>query len=253
MISRTRVARLLAGYRDRQPAELRDVAAALVALSDLVLDFPEIAELDINPLLADSDGVVALDARIIVRTVRPDAPQSAIRPFPAELSHRVAAAGGGFLVRPIKPEDSSALVRMARGTDPEHLRLRFHGAISATSEARAARLSQIDYDREMALVAEMPDTTFGGVIRLVFDPNFEEAECAIIVRSDLQDHGIASTLLADALAYARSRGARRVWGDVMTGNTSTLSLAQHLGARVGPSPADGGLVRVEFALDALGR
>lgn len=253
MISRTRVAQLLAGYRDRQPAELRDVAAALVALSDLVLDFPEIAELDINPLLADSDGVLALDARIIVRKVRPDAPQSAIRPFPAELSHRVAAEVGDFLVRPIKPEDSGALVHMARQTDPEHLRLRFHGAISATSEARAARLSQIDYDREMALVAEMPDMTFGGVIRLVFDPNFEAAECAVIVRSDLHNHGIASTLLADAIAYARSRGARRVWGDVMTGNTATLSLAQHLGARVSSSPGERGLVRVEFALDAAER
>jgi acetyltransferase len=249
MIARTRVARLLAGYRDRPPAQLDAIAAALVSLSDLVIDFPEIAELDINPLLADAEGLIALDARIILRERNGYQDELAIRPYPKELARTLSVDDLAIQLRPIRPEDARRLSEMAKRTDPQDLRMRFHGGVSATSEAASARLSQINYDREMVFVAEMPDNSIGGVVRLVFDPNFESAEAAIIVRTDLQDRKIGRTLLAEALAYARRRGARHVWGDVLSGNSRVLGLARHLGASYGMSPADRSLTRVEFQLD----
>jgi acetyltransferase len=246
MISRTRVSKLLAGYRDRPPARLDTVAEALTALSDLVIDFPEISELDINPLLADAEGVIALDARIVVRPSDAQDDRLAVRPYPSDLVHMATIDGTSVRLRPIRPEDSDRLADMARRTDPEDLRLRFHGGLNVTSDAMTARLSQIDYDREMVFVAETPDALIGGVVRLVFDPNFESAECAIIVRSDLQNRKMGRTLLREALAYAQTRGARRLWGDVLAGNTRMLDLARELGGRLVAHPVDRRLTRVEF-------
>ena len=248
MIARTRVARLLAGYRDRPAANHAAIEAALVALSDLVIDFPEIGELDINPLLADADGVIALDARIIVAEPREGRGNLAIRPYPAHLTRTLSVDGLSFQLRPIRPEDSGVLLKMARRTAPEDLRLRFHGGVGAGSEAGAARLSQIDYDREMVFLAEMTPGDVGGVVRLVFTSDFDTAECAIIIRTDLQNRRIGRTLLNEALTYAAMRGARSVWGDVITGNAPALGLARKLGGAISHSPADGALSRVQFTL-----
>jgi acetyltransferase len=250
MISRTRVAKLLAGYRDRAPARLDDVVAALVALSDLVIDFPEITELDINPLIADAEGVVALDARIIVRKRQDTLNRLAIKPYPADLIQALPASNPPMVLRPIRPEDAALLLDFAQRTAPNDLRLRFHGAVSLASPATAARLSQIDYDREMVFLAEMKDSSISGVVRLVFDPNYEAAECAIIVRSDMHGRGIGTTLLNEALAYAGRRGASLVWGDVLTCNTSALDLARKLGGQIRMNPEDPELRRVEFGVPA---
>jgi len=247
MIGRTRVAKLLAGYRDRKPADLAALAAAMVSLSELVIDIPEVIELDINPLLADADGVVALDSRIIVGPATAVTDRLAIRPYPSELEKPIDLGDLAIRLRPIRPDDASGLTDMARRTDPADLRLRFHGGVSASSMP-AVRLSQIDYDREMAFVAELSDGSIGGVVRLVFDPDFASAECAIIVRSDVQRRTIGRTLLQEALAYAGTRGARRVWGDILNGNERTVDLARRLGARTSASPAASRLVRAEFTL-----
>ncbi|MEQ1607484.1 MAG: GNAT family N-acetyltransferase [Hyphomonadaceae bacterium] len=249
MIARTRVARLLAGFRNRPMADLNAVAATLVALSDLVIDCPEIAELDINPLLADADGVIALDARVIVRPAPENAPaRLSICAYPEELTHRLLIGDQDFLIRAIRPDDSAALVDMMHHTNPDDLRLRFHGSIGATPDRLAARLSQIDYDREMALVAIEPGGNFAGVSRLIFEPDFSAAELAILVRSDLQGEGLGRVLLSEILAHARENGASRAWGDVMRGNARFLSLARELGATQTPSPDDPKITRVEFNL-----
>lgn len=252
MIEKTRVAKLLAGYRDRPPANRLAIAEVLVALSDMIIDLPEIAELDINPLLADAQGVIALDARIVVSATAGDEgfDRLAILPYPAALSREIELADrASFRVRPIRPEDAPALMDMARRTDAADLRLRFHGAVRGLDEAAAARLSQIDYDREMALVAIAPDQSFAGVARLVFDPDFSRAEYAIIVRSDLQGRGLGRALLAEALAYARLRGASTVWGDVLIENGEMIALARGLGAHLQQIEGASELTRTSFHLD----
>ncbi len=245
MIARTRVARLLAGYRDRPPANLDAVAAALVSLSDLVTDFPQIAELDINPLLADDAGVIALDARVILAKA-PVTIGLAIRPYPSELERSVAVDGLLLAVRPIRPGDADRLADMARRTSPDDLRLRLHGALNVASPSMAARLSQIDYDREMVLIALLPDQSMAGAVRLVFDPNFECAECAIIVRTDMQGRRIGRLLLQGALEYARQKGARTVWGDILAENERMIDMARKLGAAISNSPSHPTLVRAQF-------
>jgi len=251
MIARTRVARLLAGYRDRRPAKREAIAAALVSLSDMVIDLPEITELDINPLLADADGVIALDARIVVSQAKVESENRlAIRPYPAELANRIRIHGKPVLVRPIRPDDAAALLELGRRTSATDMRLRFHGAVRVGLEEVATRLSQIDYDREMALVADEAGGSIAGVCRIAFDPEFASAECAIIVRSDTQGRGLGHALLQQTLNYARSRGASRVWGDVLAGNNRMLDLARELGAVCSRLTEVPELVRVEFQLDA---
>jgi acetyltransferase len=247
MIGRTRVARLLAGYRDHKRADLSAVAAALVSLSELVIDIPEIRELDINPLLADADGVVALDARIIVGPPSGATDRLAIRPYPAELGRRATVDGFAVQLRPIRPDDAVALTEMAHRTNADDLRLRFHPAVSA-SGVPAARLAQIDYDREMVFVAQLDDNSIGGVVRLVFDPDFSSSECAIVVRSDLQRRTIGQTLLREALAYARSRGAQKVWGYILSDNAGIVDFARQQGAQIKAGPPGSVLMRAEFVV-----
>lgn len=245
MIARTRVSKLLAGYRDRAPANQDALVGAMVSLSDLVIDMPEIVELDINPLLSDEEGVIALDARIVVgEAAIHDDVRLAIRPYPAELCEELKVPDGGvFSVRPIRPSDAPGLVEMGARTQPEHLRLRFHGVFHDIETPQAVRLTQIDYDREMAFVAVERDDTLAGVARLTFDPDFASAEYAIIVRSDVQGRGLGRALLQKLLFYARGRGARCVWGEVLAENENMLKMAREMGAISLP---DGKKIRTEF-------
>lgn len=248
MIDRPRVSRLLAGYRDRAPADLDAITAALVALSQMVIDHPTIWELDINPLLADHDGVIALDARIVVRAGTKIADRLAIRPWPRELVRDTRINGRSIELRPIRPGDAASLMQFASRTRASDLRMRFHGAVSQISETTATRLCQIDYDREMVLVAQEADAAFSGVVRLVFDPDFEAAEMAIIVRSDVQRQGLGQMLLEEALRYARLRGAKRVFGEVLSDNVATLQLARKVGGQLRRAPEDATVTRVELQL-----
>jgi acetyltransferase len=234
MISRTRIVKLLAGYRDRPAADLNAIAVTLVRLSELLVDMPEVAELDINPLLAGPQGVLALDARVAVRP--PDAKRRAalaIKPYPVELEHEVEIDGGRkLLVRPIRPEDEPHLVEMVQRSSPEDVRLRFLGALKEFPHLLAARLSQIDYDREMALIAVPAQNGAGeilGVARTVANPEGDRAEFAVMVRSDMKGHGLGFQLMKDILAHARKRGIKTVYGDVLAENTTMLHMAAELG------------------------
>jgi acetyltransferase len=248
MIARTRVARLLAGYGDRPPADVEAVAAVLVALSEIAVALPNVVELDINPLVADADGVLALDARIVIAPVSPGR-RLAIRPYPRSLERRVDIPGGErFEVRPIRPEDAPALAEMVRLSTSEDLRLRFFAPVIELSAERTARLTQIDYDREMALVAVAADAAIVGVVRLIADPENDTAEYAVMVRSDMKGRGLGSALMQAILDYARARGTARVVGTVLRENTSMLRLCADLGFTVRPDPDDPGIVIVEHSL-----
>jgi acetyltransferase len=244
MIGRTRMSRLLGSYRDRTAADHDAICATLVALSDIMIDLPEITELDINPLLADAEGVIALDARIVVRKASDTPNRLAIRPWPRELARKASIGDIDLMVRPIRPNDSDALVRFAEITSTSDLRLRFQGAVCQITEATAARLCQIDYDREMVLVADEPERGHAGIVRLIFSPEFETAEVALIVRSDMQRRGLGELLLKEAIDYARSRGAYRLTGDVLSDNRTMLDLASKLGASLHRHSEDATVTRV---------
>lgn len=247
MIGRTRVSRMLKAFRDRPAADEDLVAEVLERLSMLAIDIPEIAELDINPLLADEDGVLALDAR--VRLASPRA-RLAIRPYPDDLDGEIRLdSGERVTVRPIRPQDAPGLEHLVANTSAEDVRLRFHGGLRTLPQALAARLSQIDYDREMAMIALDDAGEIVGVSRLIADPEGEAAEFALLVRTDHQKQGLGRALLSNIVAFARRRNLRRVWGDVMSDNERMLMLTDALGFRREASE-DLRLVRVVAHLDA---
>ncbi|MGE0743837.1 MAG: GNAT family N-acetyltransferase [Rhodospirillales bacterium] len=232
-MKRTRVWRLLQAHREQPAAALDEVAATLVRVSQLLVEVPEIVELDINPLLADADGVMAVDARIrLAPPRRPGAARLAIRPYPRELEAPLTLPGGAqYLVRPIRPEDEPAIHAMFARLSPDAIRLRFFSAMRALPHHLAARLTQIDYDREMAFVAVPPHAhdDLHGVARLAADPDNERAEYAVLVRTDLVGRGLGSALMENLIAYARARGIGEVYGHVLRENAAMLELARSLG------------------------
>jgi len=247
MMAGTRIWRLLNGYRDRPPASLAQISDALVRLSQLVCDLEQIVELDINPLLADEAGVVALDARIRIGT---RATGLSIQPYPSGLSHRESVAGlGEYTLRPIRPEDAAAMERFFARLTPEDIRHRFFAPLHAMSHKLLVRLTQIDYDREMALALfDGPDIV--GVSRLVGDPDGAKAEFAVLVRSDLKGRGLGRLLLQRLIAYARGRGIRQLTGQVLEDNVMMLSLCKELGFELSSLSDAPGILRADLALTA---
>lgn len=171
--------------------------------------------------------------------------------YPRELEHKLTVPGlGAALVRPIRPEDAPALVRLFNRLSPEDVRMRFFGPIHELTPGQLARFSQIDYDREMALVLEVADeatvTELASVVRLAADPDKRQAEFAALVRSDLQGKGVGRLMMSRLIGYARQRGIGELFGDILEDNQRMRSLARALGfdvAILGP-----GVVRVTLKL-----
>ena len=234
VISRTRVAKLLAGYRDRAPADVDAVCRTLIQVAHLVTEVPEIVELDINPLWADDKGVVALDARIRLAaadSVRVD--RCSIRPYPAELEEWMTWDGQRTLVRPIKPEDGPQHIEFFNSLDPLDVRFRMFMMVRELRPSQLARFTQIDYDREMAFIATRKLDSGGwqtlGVARAVADPDNVRAEFAIIVRSDIKGRGLGRILLKKLIDYLRSRGTSEVVGEALSNNQRLLGLVKQFG------------------------
>lgn len=235
LIDRTRVARLLRGYRDKAPVNFSQLCMTLTQISQLIVDCPEIAEIDINPILVDSDGVLALDARIRVDpALRVD--RMAIRPYPEHLEEDIAMGSGRVLnLRPIRPEDEAAHYEFLSQLAPDDIRFRFFGAVKELPHTQMARLTQIDFDREMAFVAIGEKAGGGtetlGVVRTVTDPDNDNCEFAIVIRSDAKGQGLGQILLEKMIRYCRERGTRRMIGQVLPDNKTMLKLAEELGFR----------------------
>ena len=244
LVSRTRVAKLLAGYRDRPAADLEAIQRTLIRVAQLIADLPEIAELDINPLLADAEGVIALDARLkIAPASAVGTERLAIRPYPRELEETMEFDGGEVVVRPIRPEDEPAHRVLFTKLNRADVRFRFFGALREPVHSELARFTQIDYEREMAFIAARNDQTGVpetlGVARVVADPDNIAAEFAVVIRSDLKGRGLGTALLEKLIRYCRNRGTQRIIGQVLVGNTAMLRLAERLGFAATPHPEDG--------------
>jgi acetyltransferase len=251
LIARTRVSRVLAAYRDVPAARLDAVAAALVAVGQMAVDLPEIRELDLNPLLADETGVTAVDARVMLERVPERRRRPAIRPYPASWRRQVTLRGGqGFQVRPIRPEDEAAIGAMLQKVTPEDLRLRFFAPLKAFSHAFLAHLTQLDYARAMAFVA-FEDATgeVAGVVRLHAEPGLEEAEYAILLRSDLKGVGLGWTLMTLIIEWARAEGLKTIRSQVLAENTRMLALCRQLGFEITTDPDDTALRVVTLSVE----
>jgi acetyltransferase len=245
LIARTRVSRLLQAYRGKPPANISAVVEVLIRLGQLAADHPEIRELDINPLLADAEGVVALDARLRVAPAKDmAAARLAIAPYPQDLATRERLCDGTAVgLRPLRPEDEPLLHDLAAHMSAEDLRLRFFTLVRGLTHAVAARLSQLDYDRELALVAECNGTALG-VVHFFADPDNRRAEYAIAVRSDWQGRGIGYLLMSRIIDIARRRGIGELVGEVLRENQPMLQMCRELGFTIAPDPNDPALMAV---------
>ena len=253
LVQRTRVSRLLGGWRDHAPARVDAVCAVLVALSQMLADLPDLAELDINPLWADADGVLALDARVrIDAAAGGGSARFAIRPYPDQLEERAAWQGRSIVLRPIRPEDGERHRAFIERLDPEDLRMRFFQSRRALHAGELARLTQIDYEREMAFVAVAADAAGTeetlGVVRAIADPDNEEAELAIVVRSDLKQRGLGALLTRKMIGYCRDRGTRRLVALVLRENHGMQALARAEGFASDPAWKDRDALRMVLPL-----
>ncbi len=255
MIERTRVFKLLSGYRERPAADIDAIVTALVALAQLAADFPQIREFDINPLIADETGIIALDARCRLAPLAPEEarrghPHFAIRPYPREWEADAEIADfGPIRVRPVRPEDEHLTQDFFDKLTPHDIRMRLFAPMKSLSHAFVARLTQIDYAREMALVAFSPDEReILGVSRLSGDPDHERAEFAVIVRSDLKGHGLGWELMQRLIAFARQEGFAELFGYVLSENTTMLQFCRDLGFKTALDIDDATTYRVSLAL-----
>lgn len=255
LIARTRIYRLLRGYRDRPAVNIDGIALTLIKVAQLIMDHPEIVELDINPLLVDEYGVMALDARLRVeKTDKPAAARLAIRPYPKELEETIPLGDGRtLLLRPIVPEDEPALKAAFAKLTSREVRLRFFISMNTLSHMMGARLTQLDYDRDMALILTEPGipgkTEVYGVVRICADPDNEQAEYAIVVRHDMTGMGLSIVLMRRIIDYARNRGIKEIYGDVLSENRVMLKLCKVFGFTSKRVPDDPSIVRVTLKLD----
>ena len=258
MISRTRVARLLAGYRHRPPANLDAISETLIRLARMAEDLPEIAELDINPLLADADGVIALDARVVLtdpkRRIAGGADHLAIAPYPEGWREDFRDREGRLVhLRPILPTDERLYPEFFEKVTERDIRFRLFAPRRNFSHADFARWTQIDYRREMAFVA-IADRSGDllGVSRLVRDAHGEAAEFAVLVRSDMQGRGIGFALMRRLIDYARARSVKALHGEVLRENSCMRALCRALGGRETAAPDGSDSIIAELDLTGAG-
>ena len=250
-INRTRVAKLLEAVRDRPAVDKSRVIDVLLRVSELICEFPEIAELDINPLFAGPTDCLAVDARIRVK--RPSVAAEryshlAIAAYPRHLEKTVLLTGGTEMkIRPIRPEDAEGEQSFVRSLSAEARRMRFMGAISELTPEMLARFTQIDYDREMAFLATIEENGVPvqqGVARYTINPDGDSCEFAVVVKDNVQHRGIGTRLMQTLMDAAREHRLTKIEGKVLAENTKMLQLMSELGFEQRTDPEERGMVIV---------
>lgn len=255
MIRSTRAAKLLGPFRGMPPAHMKALENVLLQVSALVCELPWIREIDINPLLVDDLGAVAADARVVVASselhAQPYA-HMAIHPYPASLvSEWQTEQGATVVIRPIRPEDAEIEQSFVRSLSPEAKYLRFMSTLKELTPSMLARFTQVDYDREMALIAV--DTSTGrevqiGVARYVINPDWESCEFAIVISQHWQGHGLGRHLMLRLIDIARARGLKVMIGQILAANTRMLAMAKTLGFVIDDAEEDPGVKHVRLTI-----
>jgi len=254
LIEATRIYKLLKGFRDMPAVDLDGLALCLVKLSSLAVQHRAIRALDINPLLADGKGMIALDARIEVEdpATSPVIPP-AIRPYPVQWETKERLLNGQeVFIRPIRPDDERFYTHFMSLMTPEDIRLRLLMPVREFSHQFLARMTQIDYAREMAFVALRTQANgepeMLGVARFFADPDYEKAEYAVWARSDLKGIGLGWVLMRHLIRYAKSEGLKTLYGTVLKENTTMAQMCGELGFEVKRDPDDPMLYAVTLDL-----
>ncbi|MEI7783506.1 MAG: bifunctional acetate--CoA ligase family protein/GNAT family N-acetyltransferase [Betaproteobacteria bacterium] len=245
LIERSGLLPLLAGFRGRPACDTAALVDSLLKLSTLATELSDLVELDINPLLIDEKGVLAVDARARLRPPEQAAVVPAILPYPAELEETLMLSGQPLLIRPIRPSDGLALQQFYAQASPQDLRLRFFAARREVPLSELARYSQIDYDREMTFVALSDGVAPAGLcaeVRAVCDPDKRKAEFSLLVSTEWQRQGLGEHLLRKMMDYLRGQGTVELMGLSLAENQVMLQLARRLGFAIEPLPQDATMV-----------
>jgi acetyltransferase len=259
MMERTRVFQVLKGVRGQPGVDLPALERLMVGFSRLVIEQPHISDVEINPLLATPNRLIALDARVILHPAEvPDQklPRPAIRPYPLQyVGTWQARDGESFLIRPIRPEDETLMVAFHRGLSTDTIYQRYFSHLGYDQRVAHERLVRVcfgDYDRELALVAVRDNEATGSseivavgrLSRLHLEP---AAEFAILVSDRFQGRGLGTELLARLIEIGRAEGLERIVADILTGNGAMIAVARKAGFRFGEEGE--GTLRVEMRLD----
>jgi acetyltransferase len=233
----------VSGFRGRPPANLRLLEETLAKFSQLIIDFPQIIEADVNPLFVNESGVIALDARIIVDLEKARVkvqPYShlIIRPYPSKYVFTCKLKDGrDVLLRPVKPEDEPLLVRLFETFSEETMQLRFFHRLKETTHEMLARYCNIDYDWEMTLLAELGEGNtrmIVGMARLVMQPDGESGEVSLVVGDPWQNKGLGTIMLETMTRIGRDMGLKRVFGEILAENTKMIHICRKEGFEIKP-------------------
>jgi acetyltransferase len=229
LIDSTLIAKQFVAYRGKAAVDKDSVSRVISAVSAMLADIPEILELDINPLSACADGAIAIDARVRVSALNPSGPgRFAILPYPEVLVESVLWRGENIILRPIRPEDEAQHRQFLEQLTPEDIRMRIFFTKRELPRSELARLTQIDYAREMAFIAEREGENNArqtlAAVRVVSDPEGHSAEFALVVRSDLKRYGLGKIMLNKAIRYAKGKDLKQLVGTVLRENNSMKAL-----------------------------
>jgi acetyltransferase len=259
MIEQTKIYTALKGVRGREAVDMPSLLQILVRFSQLVVEQPWIKEIDINPLLASPEQIIALDARVVLHPLDTPAdkfPRPAIRPYPTQyVDHWTTRGGIEVAIRPIRPEDEPILITFHKTLSERTVYMRYLQAMNLSQRIgheRLSRISFIDYDREIALVAlrTNPDTQaqeIMGVGRLTKQYGTPQAEFALMVSDPFQHQGLGKELLQRLLQIGRDEGVHTVYGMVLSENQEGIQLVEKLGFRLKPTDREG-ILRAEIEL-----
>jgi len=255
LIQGTRIAKMLGPFRNMLPANMAALEDVLLRVSEMVCELPLLKEMDINPLILDEQGVLAADARVVVEYRQPGTDRyahMAIYPYPTHLvSQWQLVDGTDIVIRPIRPEDADLVKRFVHDLSDESKYFRFMNSVQELTEEMLARLTQIDYSREMALVAvtqdQSPETELG-VARYAINPDGLSCEFALVVANNIAGKGLGQRLMIALMEAARSKGLEVIEGEVLSHNHNMLKLMNRIGFSIKPHAEDTGIMQVSKRL-----